>query len=136
MARLDERTTFPSGMEEYLSYYGWHFSKKMCEWATSMMYREENGKKKSMDPYTRETMETLLRQYGIPLGDNPIYDAVYVGNMCRADYYGTSVKTEGDLAQFVGDTLNDPDGYEGMVFTRFYADCVGSGKGIDWEDML
>ena len=27
----------PSGMEEYLSNYGWHFSKAMCMWAISMM---------------------------------------------------------------------------------------------------
>lgn len=29
--RLDARDTFPSGMEEYLSNYGWHFSKKMAD---------------------------------------------------------------------------------------------------------
>jgi hypothetical protein len=29
--RLDARDKFPSGMEEYLARYGWHFSKKMCE---------------------------------------------------------------------------------------------------------
>ena len=29
--RLDSRDKLPSGMEEYLSAYGWHFSKKLCE---------------------------------------------------------------------------------------------------------
>lgn len=29
--RLDVRDKFPSGMEEYLATYGWHFSKKMCD---------------------------------------------------------------------------------------------------------
>ena len=28
------------------------------------------------------------------------------------------------------------DLYEGIVFTRFYADCIGSGIPIIWEDML
>ena len=64
------------------------------------------------------------------------YDAVYVANMCRADFFGKSIKDEGALVQYVIDTINDPDGYEGMVFTRFYADCVGSGTPIDWEDMM
>ena len=31
--RLDAYDRFPSGMKEYISQYGWHFSKKMCEWA-------------------------------------------------------------------------------------------------------
>ena len=30
--RLDAYDRFPSGMKEYISQYGWHFSKKMCEW--------------------------------------------------------------------------------------------------------
>ena len=43
--RLDARSTFPKGMEEYLQYYGWHFSKRMEEWAASKMYKEINGKR-------------------------------------------------------------------------------------------
>lgn len=29
--RLDIKDKMPSGMEEYLSYNGWHFNKKLCE---------------------------------------------------------------------------------------------------------
>ena len=42
MERLDSYSGYPSGMEEYLSAYGWHFSKKMCDWAVSKMYKTEN----------------------------------------------------------------------------------------------
>lgn len=136
MARLDARNTFPSGMEEYLSYYGWHFSKKMFQWATSKMYKLENGRKKKIEPYSKDKVDDMLRQYGLVLTNNHGYDAAYVASMCLADYFGKSVKTEADLVQFVYDTLEDPDGYEGMVFTRFYADCIGSGTPISWEDML
>lgn len=49
--RLDSREKFPSGMEDYLSQYGWHFSKKMCEYATSRMYKKDaNGKKSYISP--------------------------------------------------------------------------------------
>lgn len=34
------------------------------------------------------------------------------------------------------DYLGDPDGYEGVAFTRFYADCIGKGALIPWDDML
>ena len=133
--RLDSRVTFPAGMEEYLSFYGWHFSKKMCQWAVSRMYRMIRGQKEPIVPMTKEYVDNMLRQRNIKVKDSA-YDAVYLANMCRADFFGSCIRTEDDLALFVGDVLNDPDGYEGMPFTRFYADCIGSGTVILWEEML
>lgn len=48
--RLDIYDIFPSGMTEYLSRYGWHFSKNMCEWAVSRMKAENKatGKKEEI----------------------------------------------------------------------------------------
>jgi hypothetical protein len=28
------------------------------------------------------------------------------------------------------------DGYDGLPMTRFYADCIGSGNPIIWEDVI
>lgn len=136
MARLDSYTGYPEGMDEYLSYYGWHFSKKMCEWAVSRMYRLVNNRPIKIDPIKKEQLDEILKRYSVNLKNDNGYDAVYVANMCKADYLGRSVKDEGAMVQFIVDTIEDPDGYEGMVFTRFYADCVGSGTPINWEDML
>ena len=36
----------------------------------------------------------------------------------------------------VKDVVEDPDGYDGLPFTRFYADCIGSGTSIPWDDLL
>ena len=123
-------------MDEYLSYYGWHFSKKMCEWAASRMYRLVNERPIKIDPIKKEQLDEILKRYSVTLKKDKGYDAVYVANMCKADYLGRSVKDEGAMVQFIIDTIEDPDGYEGMVFTRFYADCVGSGTPINWEDMI
>jgi hypothetical protein len=136
MARLDSYAGYPSGMEEYLTYYGWHFSKKMCEWAVSRMYKSENKRKVYIDMINKESLDAIIKRYGLKLTNDNGYDAVYVANMCKADYYGKSIKDEASLAQFVYDTIEDADAYDGMVFTRFYADCVGSGTPIDWEDMI
>ena len=47
MNRLDTYSKMPSGMKEYLEAYGWHFSKRMCEWATGKMKcKDETGKAK------------------------------------------------------------------------------------------
>jgi hypothetical protein len=43
--RLDSRSAFPEDMENYLEFNGWHFNKKMCQWAASKMYKQENGNK-------------------------------------------------------------------------------------------
>ena len=136
MARLDSYSTYPSGMEEYLSAYGWHFSKKMCDWAVSRMYKTELGKKRYIEPITKEKLDQAMTQRGVRLTRDSGYDSVYAANMCKADYLGKSVKTEQDLLQYVIDTIEDADGYDGMVFTRFYADCIGSGTAINWEDMI
>lgn len=137
MARLDSRDKYPSGMEDYLAFNGWHFNKKMCEWAVSKMYKINVAKRKEyITPYTKETVENLLKANNIKLEGDVGYDAVYVANMAKADFYGSSISDDMHLAKFIKDYLDDPDGYDGIVFTRFYADCIGSGTPIMWEDML
>ena len=131
--RLDTYDTMPQDMRAYLSNYGWHFNKHLCEWAISMM-RDKNKSKLSM--YDREKVESMLKQHGIEMPMERIYDAMYVLHMARADYMGSSIADEAHLAKFVGDYLNDPDGYEEVALTMFYADCVGKGIGIDWSIVL
>ena len=131
MARLDSRDKYPSGMEDYLAFNGWHFNKKMCEWAVSKMYkRNASGKKEYLTPYTKEAVEAMLKNFNTQLDNNHGYDAVYVANMARADFYGSSISDEAHLVKFIKDYLDDPDGYDGIAMTRFYADCIGSGTPI------
>ena len=136
--RLDSYDIYPSGMIEYLSTYGWHFSKKMCEWAVSRMYKdgEENKPEQAIPNYTRERVDLLLKRFNLKLEKNKGYDDVYIANMCKFDFLGSSIDNEMKLAQFIKDYIDDADAYEGMPFTRFYADCIGSGTPIIWEDML
>lgn len=136
--RLDSYDTYPSGMREYLSTYSWHFSKKMCEWAVSRMYKdgEENKPEQAIPNYTRERVDLLLKRFNLKLEKNKGYDDVYIANMCKFDFLGSSIDNEMKLAQFIKDYIDDADAYEGMPFTRFYADCIGSGTPIMWEDMI
>lgn len=131
--RLDSYGQYPSGMEEYLEAYSWHFSKRMSEWAISKM-RDRNGKKIEMLP--KEKVDAILKQHGVEIKEDKGYDSVYVLHMIKADFWGSSIASEQMMAKMVGDIMNDPDGYEGMVFTRFYADCIGSGTPIIWEDYM
>lgn len=120
-------------MEEYLGLYGWHFSKKMCEWAVSKM-KDRDGNK--VQPMSKEQVDSLLTRHGIKLEEDKGYDKMYVAAMAKADYFGSSIADDVRLALFVKDYLDDPDGYDGIAFTRFYADCIGKGCPIPWEDCL
>lgn len=131
--RLDDREEFPTGLEKYLSMYGWHFSKKLCNFAVSNM-RKDSGEK--IVPITKEALDLLLAKNSIELDNKFGYDYVFVANMCKADYLGSSVPDEAHLAKFVKDFVDDYDGYNELPFTRFYADLIGKGIPVIWEDML
>ena len=120
-------------MDNYLSSYGYHFSKAMCEWAVSMM-KDRNENRLQM--YDKERVDSILRSNGITLDNDKGYDKVFVFNMGRSDYLNSSIMDEAHLAKYVKDVLDDKDGYEGMAFTRFYADCIGKGVPVVWEDMM
>lgn len=132
--RLDSRSAFPEAMENYLEFNGWHFNKKMCQWAVSKMYKKDGEKKEYIEPYTLESLRALLEKVKVEFEID--YDALYIANMCKADFLGSSIQNETQLAKYVKDVVEDPDGYDGLPFTRFYADCIGSGTSIPWDDLL
>ena len=133
MARLDDYEARPYGMDEYLANYGFNFSKKMCEFAVSRM-RDRNGNK--IQARTKEEVDAILKNHGITLEHNKGYNAVYVMHMALSDFVGSSIADEAHLAMYVKDVIDDKDQYDGMVFTRFYADCMGSGEPIFWDLMI
>ncbi len=135
--RLDIKDKMPSGMEEYLSMYGWHFSKKLCEWAISNMRRSNSKGEQEKIPYTsKEDLQKLFQSYNIKIENNIAYDMVFVYHMAKADFFKSSILDEQHLLQYVKDYLDDVDGYDGLPMTRFYADCIGSGNPIIWEDVI
>ena len=133
MQDIERAQLQPSGFAEYMATYGGHFSKKMCEWAVGMMKVKGN---KKLSPWTREQVESILTKNGVVLDNDLGYDKVYVANMCKADFLGSSVVDESRAAMYVKDLLDDPDGYDELVFNRFMMDCMGRNIPIMWEDML
>lgn len=126
----------PDGMKRYINNYGCHFNKKLCEEAVSRMYKDVNGRKEYIKPYTKEDVDGMLEAYGVKVKRNKLYDAVYVANMCQADFLGKSVPTEEHLCKYVRDVLDDADAEEGYVFNRFYADTIFMNNPIEWDDMV
>lgn len=129
---LDQYDQRPSDMIKYLSNYGWHFTRKMCEFAVSQM--RKGGKKVNM--LDRARVDTILKNAGVTIENNQLYDYVYVANMAYADFYGSSILNDSQLAKYIKDVMEDEDGYDGLVFNRWYADTCKLGIAIDWEEMI
>lgn len=127
----------PEAMQVYLNNYGCHFNKKLCDEAVSRMTtRDSSGKEIAITPYTKEQVDNMLAANRVKIKRNKLYDAVYVANMCKADFLGRSVPSENHLALYIKDVLDDVDAEEGYVFNRFYADTMFMNDPIEWEDML
>lgn len=126
----------PEGMINYLRYNGPHFNKKLCEFATSNMKKKVGSSMVAITPYTKEAVDKLLQIHRVELKGGQLYDSVFVANMCKADFYGSSISDEMHLAKYIKDVLDDDDAYDGIVFNRWYADMCRKGIVIDWDSMI
>lgn len=119
-------------MKRYINRYGWHFSKKMYDWAVRKM-RTIDGR--SILPLEKISLETIMNRNGYRCNcDN--YDACYVYSMAYSDFLTSSLQDEEQLCRYVQDYLNDEDGYDSIAFVRFYADCAAKNITINWDEMI
>lgn len=133
MERRDSRVKYETSMEEYLGDYGYHFNKRLFEFAVSMM-EDRNGAR--IKPWDKEKTEEFLKAHGVKLNNDKGHDAAYVINMARADYLGSSIADDQHLAFFVKDYMDDPDGSKTRAFDEFWIKSVALGIPIFWDEML
>lgn len=134
---LDIYDELPEDMIQYLKYNGRHFNRKLVKFAISLMkVHDSNGTEMNIDEITKDKLDSMLEHYNIKLDNNQGYDYVYVANMCKADFLGSSIVDEAHLCLYVKDVVDDIDAYDGMIFNRWYADMCRSGIVIDWYSVL
>lgn len=131
---FDQYDEIPEDMLMYLRYNGKHFNRKLVEYAVSKMTtKDSSGNEVLLVPITKNQLDNMMNQYGVVLNNkDDVYDAVYVANMCKADFLGRSIVDDLHLCLYVKDVIDDIDGYEGIVFNRWYADMSHKGIPIDW----
>lgn len=130
---LDNYDIVPEAQRAYLMNYGKHFNEKMYRYAISLM---RDGKGNRIKPLGKEEFESKMKEQGIELENNVMYDGAFVYCMAMSDFMGSSIEDEKHLCQYVKDLIDDPDQADGFIFARFYADCITKGEPIDWADML
>lgn len=130
---LDIYDTMPEEQRAYYMNYGKNFNEKMCRFAVGMM-RDRKGNKVEMPK--KEDLERKLKENGITVENDIMYNGVYTLAMVQSDFMGSSIEDEKHALLYVKDYIDDPDAADGQVFTRFYASCVNAGIPIDWSEML
>lgn len=134
---LDIYDDMPDSMKSYLRNNGWHFNRKSCEFATRMMRRrDEAGNRERATGYTRDQVDDMLRRSGVEIENDVGYDVLYIANMCKCDYWGSSIQDEAHLAKIIKDIADDDDAGDGEVMRCWYAKTVARGIPVDWEDIL
>lgn len=67
----------PPEMLAYLRHYGYHFSRRMHDFAVSRMRRDN----KPITPWTKEKVEQVIHKYGITLENAIAYDHVHTSSI-------------------------------------------------------
>lgn len=111
------------------------FSRKLAEWAISLMQTENSGRMVDIQPSSLDELERVATKYGITIDPRHLYTAWYLYNMTKADY-AKSLPSEEARIQFVDETLNDPDGCPESVLECFTAKMCMAGIPIFWEKYL
>lgn len=128
----------PIEMKAYLRNNGFSFSKKACEWAVSLLRKENPSTKKEemIEPWNKDQVDDLLKKYNIKLENNVGYNYIYVCNMLVADKYKSSIPDESHLALGIKDCIDDHDASPRLVFKQWVTHMDDSGIPIDWGNII
>lgn len=135
---LDMYDEIPDEMRRYLKQYGWHFNKKACEFAVSLMRKKNTttGNLDRVEIMTKEQVDALLAKYNVNLENNVDYDYIYVANMAKADVYKSSIPDEQHLAMYIKDIVDDVDAGDGEIMREWDAKMTSRGIAVEWDEIV
>ena len=133
-----EMDFIPIEMKAYLRNHGFSFSKKACDFAVSLMKKENPSTKQAekIEPWDKEQVEALLAKHGVTLENNIGYNHVYVANMLKADMYKQSIPDEQRLALGIKNVIDDIDASPRLVFKKWMIAMDDAGEPIEWSEII
>lgn len=129
----DSLDLVPEDYRKYRRKNGQHFTEKLCKFAVDQMKKDGE---QAIKPLTKKEVDSMLKEFGVTVENAKEYDTVFVANMGMADYLGESVPDMEHLAKYVKNVIDDPDGYEGIAFNRWWADMCAKRVEVPWEEYL
>lgn len=117
---------------EYKKKNGMNFTDKLADWAASHMVNAD-GKVHS---WKVEDVKAAFPSLGFTLKNGYTWgDVAYMANMIYADYI-QCLKSETDALKMANAIMNDPDGYDGMIFNRYTADIMSKNVQVPWGNLM
>lgn len=124
----------PQAMDAYLSNYGWHFSKELCEYAVSLMYSEDaSGVKTYTKLKSKDEVKAMAEKLGVKLHCAVDYDFLYTFHAYCTDLKGV-VLDEKLLLMITDAICNDADAGDGAIMRKWLATMVSKGEPVYWSD--
>ena len=128
----------PEEMKKYLRHNGWHFNKKACDYAVSLMKKRNTatGKMEKLEPLSKEHVDTMLTKFGVILENSIDYDYVYLANKAKHLLFKSSIADEQHLALYVKDIIDDNEIGDGEIMRKWDAEMTSRGIPVPWDDIL
>lgn len=114
----------PKEFLNYLRYYGEHFNKKLYKFACKQLANLQ---------YTKDSLETLLKDHNVEIKNGTIWDILYITNWYNNLLYNSGTLNEQEIVVFLRNIF---DKESDLLFNRWYADMAKQGIAIEWEDMV
>lgn len=123
------------GYEAYVEKHGYHFTDDLAAMAIGRMQNADTSEFKHGRWTVEQTKGAFksLNPSGKYLHKVTDGDLAYAANMYYADLYPDPITSEAGCLKAATRIANDPDGYEGQIFTRWVGDLMKQNITIDWE---
>lgn len=126
-----------SGYAAYVEKYGLHFNNKLAEYAIDKLKNVgPNESHKWSISQVEKAVNNLLNSKLDFKFKTTYADLAYAANMYYADFYPQIITTDTACIQAAIAMANDPDGYEGLIFSRWVADVMVKNKSFDWTKFI
>lgn len=135
---LDINDVQPKPMQKYKMNNQWHFNEAACMFAVSLMKKRNpvNKQTEPIEPMNKKQVDEMLAKHNVKIESTMDYDYIYVANMCKADYLGSSIIDEKHMAMYIKDTMEDPDSADGVIMRQWWAKMVACGIPVPWAMFL
>lgn len=119
----------------YIHAHGYHFTPELADHVTRHHLVNADG---SSHHWTTAQVQSALQAAGMK--DKPLNmtwgDASFLANWFYSDEYPDTLSSESAVIRRTYRAAQDPDGYEGMTFSRWLSDVIGHRINIDWASFV
>lgn len=128
----------PEEMRRYLRHYGWHFNKKACDYAVSLIRKKNanTGKMEKVDKLGKEQVDAMLTKYGVQIENTFDYDYVYLANKLKSVMFKSGISDEQHLAMAIKDVIEDSENGDGEIMRKWDAEMTSRGIPIEWDEIV